>query len=93
MRAGSASEPSKASSASGASALARSPAAVMVGGAAGAAVLGAVFAAQAAGPRPEIAEAVQTVFLAAAPLAALGALIVLLLDEVPLAERLAPARG
>jgi EmrB/QacA subfamily drug resistance transporter len=64
-----------------------------VGGAAGAAVLGAVFAAQAAGPRPEIAEAVQTVFLAAAPLAALGALIVLLLDEVPLAERLAPARG
>jgi EmrB/QacA subfamily drug resistance transporter len=64
-----------------------------VGGAAGAAVLGAVFAAQAAGPRPEIADAVQTVFLVAAPLAALGALVVLLLDEVPLADRLAPARG
>jgi EmrB/QacA subfamily drug resistance transporter len=64
-----------------------------VGGAAGAAVLGAVFAAQAGGPRPEIADAVQSVFLVAAPLAALGALVVLLLDEVPLAERLAPARG
>jgi MFS family permease len=64
-----------------------------LGGAAGAAVLGAVFAAQASGPQPEIADAVQTVFLVAAPLAALGALVVLLLDEVPLAERLAPARG
>jgi hypothetical protein len=52
-----------------------------------------VFATQAGGPRPEIADAVQTVFLVAAPLAALGALVVLLLDEVPLAERLAPARG
>ena len=64
-----------------------------VGGAAGAAVLGAVFAAQAGGARPEIADAVQTVFLVAAPLAAFGALVVLLLDEVPLADRLAPARG
>jgi EmrB/QacA subfamily drug resistance transporter len=64
-----------------------------VGGAAGSAVLGAVFAAQAGGARPEIADAVQTVFLVAAPMAALGALVVLLLDEVPLAERLAPARG
>jgi hypothetical protein len=34
-----------------------------------------------------------TVFLAAAPLAALGALVVLMLDELPLADRLAPARG
>ena len=64
-----------------------------VGGGAGAAVLGAVFAAQAGGARPEIADAVQTVFLVAAPLAALGALVVLLLDEVPLADRLAAARG
>ena len=68
----------------------------------GAAVLGAVFAARAgttasgqgAGvPRPEVVDAVQTVFLVAAPLAALGLLVVLLLQEVPLASRLAPARG
>jgi hypothetical protein len=29
----------------------------------------------------------------AAPLAALGALVVLMLDELPLADRLSPARG
>ena len=64
-----------------------------VGGAAGAAVLGAVFAAQAGHGAAGIVDGVQTVFLVAAPLAALGALVVLLLDEVPLAERLSPARG
>ena len=73
-----------------------------LGGASGAAVLGAVFAARAgtsasgqgAGvPRPEVVDGVQTVFLVAAPLAALGLLVVLLLHEVPLASRLAPARG
>ena len=73
-----------------------------LGGALGAAVLGAVFAARAgtsasgqgAGvPRPEVVDGVQTVFLVAAPLAALGLLVVLLLHEVPLASRLAPARG
>lgn len=73
-----------------------------LGGAVGAAVLGAVFAARAgttasgqgAGAlRPEIVDAVQTVFLVAAPLAALGLLVVLLLEEVPLATRLSPARA
>jgi EmrB/QacA subfamily drug resistance transporter len=73
-----------------------------LGGALGAAVLGAVFAARAGttasgqgagAPRPEVVDAVQTVFLVAAPLAALGLLVVLLLQEVPLASRLAPARG
>ena len=64
-----------------------------VGGAAGAAVLGAVFAAQAGPGGAGVVDAVQTVFLVAAPLALLGALVVLLLDELPLAERLSPARG
>jgi EmrB/QacA subfamily drug resistance transporter len=64
-----------------------------VGGAVGAAVLGAVFAGQAGHGAAGIVDGVQTVFLVAAPLAALGALVVLLLDEVPLAERLSPARG
>jgi MFS family permease len=64
-----------------------------VGGAVGAAVLGAVFAAQAGHGGAGVVDGVQTVFLVAAPLAALGALVVLLLDEVPLAERLARARG
>ena len=52
----------------------------------GAAALGAVFAARAGGTgaAPAIADAVQTVFLAAAPLAALALLVVLLLPETPL---------
>jgi MFS family permease len=65
-----------------------------LGGAMGAAVLGAVFAAQAgihasdsAGPalRSQVIDGVQAVFVVAAPLAALAVLIVLLLPERPLA--------
>jgi EmrB/QacA subfamily drug resistance transporter len=57
-----------------------------LGGAAGAAILGAVFSARAgSGASPDqIADAVQTVFLAAAPLAALALLVVLRLPEAPL---------
>jgi EmrB/QacA subfamily drug resistance transporter len=64
-----------------------------LGGAVGAAALGAVFAAQAgasashAGPgvlRSDVIDAVQTVFLVAAPLAALALLVVLALPEMPL---------
>jgi EmrB/QacA subfamily drug resistance transporter len=63
-----------------------------IGGAVGAAVLGAVFAARAGAHasegghalRGDIIDGVQTVFLVAAPLAALGLLVVLLLPEVPL---------
>ena len=66
-----------------------------VGGAVGAAVLGAVFAAQ-AGARAARAsrDGVQSVFLVAAPLALLGAAgSSCCVDEVPLAERLSPAWG
>ena len=67
-----------------------------LGGAVGAAVLGAVFAAQAgarashssqeidAALRADIVDAVQTVFLVAAPIAALALLVVLALPEAPL---------
>jgi predicted MFS family arabinose efflux permease len=68
-----------------------------LGGAVGAAVLGAVFAARAgmhptpgglhalgAGARAEVAAGVRAVFLVAAPLAALALLVVLRLPEVPL---------
>jgi EmrB/QacA subfamily drug resistance transporter len=55
-----------------------------LGGAAGAAVLGAVFSAQSPATPGEIADAVQVVFLAAAPLAALALLVVLRLPEAPL---------
>src|SRR4051794_5698570 len=66
-----------------------------LGGAVGAAVLGAVFAARTglhvsggqaigAGARADIVDAVQTVFLVAAPLAALALLVVLRLPELPL---------
>jgi MFS family permease len=64
-----------------------------LGGAAGAAVLGAVFAAQAGARASESGQAlgpalradgVQAVFMAAAPLAALALLIVLFLPEAPL---------
>jgi hypothetical protein len=54
-----------------------------LGGAVGAATLGAVFAAR-AGSGGDIAEAVQTVFIVAAPLAGLALLAVLRLPEVPL---------
>jgi EmrB/QacA subfamily drug resistance transporter len=73
-----------------------------LGGAAGAAVLGAVFAAQAGmnasggvhglgvAARDQIAGGAQAVFLVAAPLAALALLIVLVLPEKPLETRAAP---
>ena len=53
-----------------------------LGGAVGAAILGAVFAARAgSGPHTDIAGAVQVVFAVAAPLAALALLVVLRLPE------------
>jgi hypothetical protein len=55
-----------------------------LGGAVGAAALGAVFAAQAGAG---IADAVQTVFVVAAPLAALALVAVLRLPETPLQTR------
>jgi EmrB/QacA subfamily drug resistance transporter len=67
-----------------------------LGGAAGAAALGAVFAARSgthasaglhllsARARADVIDAVQTVFLAAAPLAALALIVVLRLPELPL---------
>ena len=66
-----------------------------LGGAVGAAVLGAVFAARAGTPqgaadalapaaRADVVDAVQHVFLVAAPLAALALVVVLALKEVPL---------
>jgi MFS family permease len=73
-----------------------------LGGAVGAAALGAVFAANAglhagegglalpAAARADVIDAVQLVFLAAAPLAALALLAVLALPELPL--QTAPAR-
>jgi MFS family permease len=58
-----------------------------LGGAVGAAVLGTVFAAQAgAHASTHVVEAVQAVFLVAAPLAALALLVVLRLPEVPLRQ-------
>jgi EmrB/QacA subfamily drug resistance transporter len=67
-----------------------------LGGAVGAAILGAVFAAQ-AGPRAadggalalrsDVIDGVQTVFLVAAPLAALALIVVLRLPELPLQTR------
>jgi EmrB/QacA subfamily drug resistance transporter len=72
------------------------------GGAVGAAVFGAVFAARAgvhaaegglqltAGARGDIVDAVQLVFVVAAPLAALALIAVLRLPEVPLQTRSAP---
>jgi EmrB/QacA subfamily drug resistance transporter len=62
-----------------------------LGGAVGAAVLGAVFAAQAGSQdgvghaqRADVIDGVQSVFLVAAPLAALALLVVLRLPELPL---------
>jgi MFS family permease len=63
-----------------------------LGGAVGAAVLGAVFAARAGARmsahvgRDDVIHAVQTVFLVAAPLAALALLVVLALPESPLRQ-------
>ncbi len=72
-----------------------------LGGAVGAAVLGAVFAAHvdggpqsAAASRADVIDGVQAVFLVAAPLAALALLVVLLLPEAPLQSRAgAPAQA
>jgi EmrB/QacA subfamily drug resistance transporter len=75
-----------------------------LGGAVGAAVLGAVFAARAGSPqgradaltpaaRADVVDAVQTVFLVAAPLAALALAVVLALKEVPLRTAKRPAAG
>jgi EmrB/QacA subfamily drug resistance transporter len=67
-----------------------------LGGAVGAAVLGAVFAAQAGSGaaedgagmlRADVIDGVQTVFLVAAPLAALALIVVLYLPELPLKTR------
>jgi EmrB/QacA subfamily drug resistance transporter len=59
-----------------------------LGGAVGAAVLGSVFAARAgAGLPADVVDAVQTVFIVAAPLAALALLAVLRLPELPLQTR------
>jgi len=60
-----------------------------LGGAVGAALLGAVFAAHTGGhvSRAEIEGGVQAVFLVAAPLAALALLVVLRLPELPLRTR------
>jgi EmrB/QacA subfamily drug resistance transporter len=58
-----------------------------LGGAVGAAVLGAVFAAGGTGGPAGVAAAVQTVFLVAAPLAAIAMLVVLRLPELPLRTR------
>jgi EmrB/QacA subfamily drug resistance transporter len=55
-----------------------------LGGAAGAAVLGAVFAARGGGGASAVIDGVQSVFMVAAPLAALALLVVLLLPEAPL---------
>jgi EmrB/QacA subfamily drug resistance transporter len=73
-----------------------------LGGAVGAAVLGAIFAAQVSGPREGLAHVsvatrldvihgVQQVFYAAAPLAAVALLVTLLLPESPLRGRERPA--
>jgi EmrB/QacA subfamily drug resistance transporter len=73
-----------------------------LGGAIGAAALGAVFAARAgttgdglhrlaSAARADVIDAVQTVFVVAAPIAALALLVVLFLRERPLETRRAPA--
>ncbi|HEY0344566.1 MAG TPA: MDR family MFS transporter [Solirubrobacteraceae bacterium] len=70
-----------------------------LGGAVGAAVLGAIFAARAGGHasaaaavgRADVVDAVQTVFTVAAPIAAVALLVVLALKEVPLQGPGAPA--
>ena len=76
-----------------------------LGGAVGAAALGAVFAARAGtagadspaavagAARADVIDAVQTVFLVAAPVAALALVVVIALQEVPLRGREAGAPG
>jgi EmrB/QacA subfamily drug resistance transporter len=58
-----------------------------LGGAVGAAVLGAVFAAQAGAGSDGVVDGVRSVFLVAAPLAVLALLAVTLLPEKPLEQR------
>ena len=62
-----------------------------LGGAVGAALLGAVFASRAAGSsavaRADVIDGVQAVFIAAAPLAAVALVAVLMLHELPLRGR------
>jgi MFS family permease len=55
-----------------------------LGGAVGAAVLGTIFAARAGTTHPDVAEGVQGVFIAAAPIAAVALVVVLFLVELPL---------
>jgi EmrB/QacA subfamily drug resistance transporter len=61
-----------------------------LGGAVGAAALGAVFAASGGSSRTEVIHGVQTVFLVATPIALGALLLVLGLKEVPLAGRRKP---
>jgi EmrB/QacA subfamily drug resistance transporter len=58
-----------------------------LGGAVGAALLGAVFAARVGARGSDVIHGVQAVFLVAAPVAAVALVVVLLLEEVPLAHR------
>jgi MFS family permease len=58
-----------------------------LGGAVGAAVLGAVFVARGGSSRAEVIDGVQAVFVVAAPIALLALLVVLRLREVPLQGR------
>jgi EmrB/QacA subfamily drug resistance transporter len=64
-----------------------------LGGAVGAALLGAVFAARVGTRGGDVIHGVQAVFLVAAPVAAVALVVVLLLEEVPLAgSRPSPPR-
>jgi MFS family permease len=64
-----------------------------LGGALGAAVLGAVFSSSGGSGRAEVIDGVQAVFLVAAPVALAALLIVLKLKEVPLEGRGEPQRA
>ena len=64
-----------------------------LGGALGAAALGAVFTAGGGASPAHIVAAVQGVFLVAAPLAAVAVVVVLALEEVPLGESVDERRG
>ena len=55
-----------------------------LGGAVGAAVLGAIFAARAGETQPDVVDGVRAVFFAATPIAALALVVVLFLVETPL---------
>jgi EmrB/QacA subfamily drug resistance transporter len=58
-----------------------------LGGAVGAALFGAVFAARVGARGGDVIHGVQAVFFLAAPVAAVALVVVLLLEEVPLAQR------